>query len=127
TCPGAAAAVRDRPWEKREGTERFFAETTGGDINALLELLAHEVTVWDERGGKVRQAMRPIIGAANVSRWIAGTIKRPYEGVEISDMTAELVDINGGPGIVMSGAGRVIATITVDLDAAGRIVTVHNV
>ena len=42
-------------------------------------------------------------------------------------MTAELVDINGGPGIVMSGAGRIIATITVDLDANGRITTVHNV
>lgn len=42
-------------------------------------------------------------------------------------MAAEVVEINGGPGIVLSGAGRVIATITVDLDADGRIVTVHNV
>ena len=92
-----------------------------------MELLAPQVTLWTDGGGKVRQAMRPIIGAANVAKWIAGTIKRPYEGVEIADMTAELVDINGGPGIVMSGGGRVIATITVDLDAEGRIVTVHNV
>jgi len=103
--------------KKREATERFFAAVTGGP----------EVTLWTDGGGKVRQAMRPIIGVANVAKWIAGTIKRPYEGVEISDMTAEVVDINGGPGIVMSGGGRVIATITVDLDADGRIVTVHNV
>ena len=89
---------------KREATERFFAAATGGDINELMELLAPEVTLWTDGGGKVRQAMRPIIGAANVAKWIAGTIKRPYEGVEIADMTAELVDINGGPGIVMSGA-----------------------
>jgi RNA polymerase sigma-70 factor (ECF subfamily) len=54
-------------------------------------------------------------------------LNRPYEGVEIADMAAEVVDINGGPGIVMSGGGRVIATLTVDLDADGRIVTVHNV
>ena len=27
----------------------------------------------------------------------------------------------------MSGAGRVIATLTVDLDAEGRIITIHNV
>ncbi len=113
--------------KKREATERFFAAVTGGDINELMELLAPEVTLWTDGGGKVRQAMRPIIGVANVAKWIAGTIKRPYEGVEISDMTAEVVDINGGPGIVMSGGGRVIATITVDLDADGRIVTVHNV
>ncbi len=113
--------------KKRAVTERFFAATTGGDINELMELLAPEVTLWTDGGGKVRQAMRPIIGAANVARWIAGTIKRPYEGVEIADMTAEVVDINGGPGIVISGAARIIATLTVDLDADGRIVTIHNV
>jgi RNA polymerase sigma-70 factor (ECF subfamily) len=113
--------------KKREATERFFAATTGGDINALMELLAPEVTLWTDGGGKVRQAMRPIVGAANVARWLAGTAQRPYEGVEIADMTAELVDINGGPGIVMRGAGRIIATITVDLDANGRVATVHNV
>jgi hypothetical protein len=71
--------------------------------------------------------MRPIVGIANVARWIVGAANRPYEGVEIADMTAEVVEINGGPGIVLSGAGRVIATLTVDLDADGRIVTVHNV
>jgi RNA polymerase sigma-70 factor (TIGR02957 family) len=112
---------------KRAATEQFFAATTGGDINALMELLAPDVTLWTDGGGKVRQAMRPIIGAENVARWIAGTISRPYEGVEIRDMTAEVVEINGAPGIVMSGAGRVIATITVDLGADGRIVTVHNI
>ncbi|MEO3759206.1 RNA polymerase sigma-70 factor [Mycobacterium sp. B14F4] len=112
---------------KREATERFFAATVGGDINALMELLAPDVTLWTDGGGKVRQAMRPIVGAQNVFRWISGNIARPYEGVEIADMTAELVDVNGGPGIVMSGAGRVIATISVELDADGRIVTVHNV
>jgi len=113
--------------KKREATERFFAAITGGNINELMELLAPEVTLWTDGGGKVRQAMRPIIGVANVARWISGAARRPYEGVEIADMAAEVVDINGGPGIVMSGAGRVIATLTVDLDADGRIVTVHNV
>lgn len=113
--------------KRRAATERFFAATVGGDVNALMELLAPDVTLWTDGGGKVRQAMRPVVGAANVLRWIAGNVKRPYEGVEIADMTAELVDINGGPGIVMRGAGRIIATITVDLDAQGRIVTVHNV
>ena len=113
--------------KRRAATERFFAATTGGDINALMELLAPDVTLWTDGGGKVRQAMRPIIGAEKVARWIAGTITRPYEGVEIADMTAEVVDINGGPGIVIRGAGRTIATLTVDLDDDGRIVTIHNV
>ena len=113
--------------KKRAVTERFFAASTGGDINELMDLLAPEVTLWTDGGGKVRQAMRPIIGAPNVARWLAGTVQRPYEGVEIADMTAEVVDINGGPGIVIRGAGRIIATLTVDLDANGKIETIHNV
>jgi RNA polymerase sigma-70 factor (ECF subfamily) len=113
--------------KKREATEKFFAAITGGDINELMEMLAPEVTLWTDGGGKVRQAMRPIIGIDNVARWIVGAANRPYEGVEITDMAAQVVDINGGPGIVLTGAGRVIATLTVDLDSDGRIATVHNV
>lgn len=113
--------------KKREITERFFAAAAGGDINALMELLAPDVTLWTDGGGKVRQALRPILGNDKVAAWIAGTVKRPYEGVDIADMAVEVVDINGGPGIVFTGAGRVIATLTVDLDADGRIVTIHNV
>lgn len=113
--------------KKREATERFFTAITGGDINELMELLAPDVTLWTDGGGKVRQAMRPIIGIDKVARWIVGAANRPYEGVEIADMAAEVVEINGGPGIVLSGAGRIIATLTVDLDDDGRIATVHNV
>jgi RNA polymerase sigma-70 factor (ECF subfamily) len=117
---------RDRA-KKAEATQRFFTAATGGDINALMQLLAPNVTLWTDGGGKVRQALRPIEGIEKVAAWLAGVAKRPYEGVEIADMAAEVVDINGGPGIVFVGAGRVIATLTVDLDTDGRIATIHNV
>jgi RNA polymerase sigma-70 factor (TIGR02957 family) len=113
--------------KKRAVTERFFAATTGGDINELMELLAPDVTLWTDGGGKVRQAMRPIVGVDKVIRWLAGAASRPYEGVEIADMSAEVVEINGAPGVVLSGDGRTIATLTVELNADGRIVTIHNV
>jgi RNA polymerase sigma-70 factor (TIGR02957 family) len=113
--------------KKREVTERFFAAAMGGNINELMELLAPDVTLWTDGGGKVRQALRPVVGMAKVAAWFAGVTKRPYEGVEIPEMAAEIVDINGGPGILLTGAGRVIATLTVDLDTDGRIATIHNV
>src|SRR4029078_8146866 len=113
--------------KRREATERFLAAINGGDINELMELLAPEVTLWTDGGGKARQAMRPILGIDSSARWIAVASQRPYEGVEIAAMAAEVVDINGGPGILLTGGGRVIATLTVDLDADGRIVTVHTV
>lgn len=112
---------------QREVTERFFAAATGGDINTLMQLLAPDVTLWTDGGGKVRQAMRPVVGADKVATWFAAIATRPYQGVEIADMSAELVELNGGVGVVFAGAGRVIATLTLDLDDTGRIVALHNV
>ncbi|MGI5130275.1 RNA polymerase sigma-70 factor [Pseudonocardia sp. CA-107938] len=118
---------QDDPDRRTKATERFLAAATGGDINTLMDLLAPDVTLWTDGGGKVRQATRPIEGAHRVAAWLVGVASRPYEGVEIHDMAVDLVDINGGPGLVFTGAGRVIATLTVELDADGRIAVVHNV
>jgi RNA polymerase sigma-70 factor (ECF subfamily) len=112
---------------QREVTERFFAAATGGDISALMELLSPDVTLWTDGGGKVRQAMRPVVGASTVASWFAAIGTVTYQGVEPADMRAELVEINGGPGVVFSGSGRVIATVTFDFDADGRITAIHNV
>ncbi|WP_433436792.1 RNA polymerase sigma-70 factor [Nonomuraea sp. CA-141351] len=112
---------------QRDVTERFLAAATGGDINTLMELLSPDVTLWTDGGGKVRQALRPVVGAQTVASWFAGIGKVTYQGVEPADMNAELVEINGGPGMVFSGLGRVIATVTFDFDADGRITTIHNV
>ncbi|WP_245812201.1 RNA polymerase sigma-70 factor [Actinophytocola xinjiangensis] len=112
---------------QREVTETFFAAATGGDINTLMTLLAPDVTLWTDGGGKVRQAMRPVVGADAVARWVAATGTRPYQGILPAEMTVELTDLNGAPGLVFSGDGRVIATLTLDLDENGRVVTLHNV
>jgi RNA polymerase sigma-70 factor (ECF subfamily) len=112
---------------QREVTERFLAATAGGDINDLMLVLAPDVTLWTDGGGKVRQALRPILGAERVAQWLGGVASRPYEGVHPADMTVEVCDLNGGPGLVIRGAGRVLGTISLELDEEGRIVTVHNV
>ncbi|MEV4234620.1 RNA polymerase sigma-70 factor [Nocardia sp. NPDC050408] len=117
-------ADRDR---QREVSERFFAAAMGGDINTLMQLLAPDVTLWTDGGGKVRQALLPVSGADTVASWFASMGTRTYQGVEPADMTAEMVEINGGLGVVFSGGGRVIATVTLDVDATGRITAIHNV
>jgi RNA polymerase sigma-70 factor (ECF subfamily) len=112
---------------QREATERFFAAATGGDLNTLMELLSPDVTLWTDGGGKVRQALRPVVGAQTVATWFAAIGSVTYQGVEPADMNVEIVEINGGPGMVFNGAGRVIATVTFDFDTDGRITTIHNV
>jgi RNA polymerase sigma-70 factor, ECF subfamily len=112
---------------QRAVTERFFAATAGGDINTLMQLLAPDVTLWTDGGGKVRQAHRPVVGAERVAKWFAGVATRPYEGVLPADMTVKVVEINGAPGMLFSAADRTIATLSIDLDQDGRIIGIHNV
>ncbi|MET7376838.1 RNA polymerase sigma-70 factor [Micromonospora arida] len=113
--------------QQRGVTERFLAASTGGDINTLLELLSPDVTLWTDGGGKVRQALRPIRGAGTVAAWFAAIGTVSYQGVAAHDMRAALVEINGGPGLMFSGGGRVVATVSLDIDAGGRITAIHNV
>ncbi|GHE81944.1 RNA polymerase sigma24 factor [Amycolatopsis deserti] len=113
--------------KQREVTERFLAAATGGDVNTLMDLLSPDVTLWTDGGGKVRQALRPVSGAETVAAWFAAIGTVTYQGVAPADMVAELTEINGGPGLVFRGPDRVIATVTFDFDADGRITTLHNV
>ncbi|MEW2565019.1 RNA polymerase sigma-70 factor [Streptomyces griseorubiginosus] len=112
---------------QRDVTERFFAATTGGDINTLMELLSPDVTLWTDGGGKVRQALKPVVGLETVARWFAALRSVTYQGIEPGQMRAELTSVNGGPGVVFRGPDRVIATLTFDFDEQGRISTLHNV
>ncbi|WP_037577767.1 RNA polymerase sigma-70 factor [Phaeacidiphilus oryzae] len=112
---------------QRAATERFFAAAGGGDVNALMELLSPDVTLWTDGGGKVRQALRPVVGATTVAAWFAALGETSYQGVEPADIHGELTEINGGPGLLFRGPERVIATVTFDFDAEGRITAVHNV
>jgi RNA polymerase sigma-70 factor (TIGR02957 family) len=113
--------------QHRNVMERFFAAATGGDINTLMQLLSPDVTLWTDGGGKVRQAMRPVVGSDKVAAWFAGISRQPYQGIDFADMNVEVLEINGDAGLVFRGAGHVIATVTVDLDPEGRIVAIHNV
>jgi len=128
---GHVAARRPRfpatPAQQREVTDRFFAAATGGDVNALMDLLSPDVTLWTDGGGKVRQALRPVVGAEVVAAWFASLGKAAYQGVEPADMRAEPAEINGRPGMIFHGPGRVIATITLDITPDERVAAIHNV
>lgn len=108
-------------------TEKFFAATMGGDINELMEMLAPDVTIWTDGGGKVRAALRPIEGAAKVAAWLAGVTKRSYQGVDMNDMVADIVEINGEPAVRVTGGGRVITVISVETGDDGLITGIRAI
>jgi RNA polymerase sigma-70 factor (ECF subfamily) len=116
------------PDERRRVTERFFAAALGGDVNELMEVLAPDVTLWTDGGGKVRAALRTISGAGKVGRWLAAVADgRPYAGVHPRDMWMDPAQINGIPGAVIRGPAGPIGILTVDIAADGRVGAIHLV
>jgi RNA polymerase sigma factor (sigma-70 family) len=72
------------PQVRQQLTERFIAAAVGGDLEAMLELLAPEVTMWGDGGGKVpRASMRPVHGRDKVARFLIGLASRPPEGLDV--------------------------------------------
>jgi RNA polymerase sigma-70 factor (TIGR02957 family) len=113
--------------ERRLATTRFIEATLGGDINALMEVLAPDVTLWTDGGGKVPAPRRTIHGADKVGRWLVAIANRPYVGVAPKDMTLRIAELNGVPGLVVGGPAGPISAFTVEVDNGGRVTAVHVV
>jgi len=108
--------------QQREVTARFLDAAVGGDIAGLMTVLAPDVIIVTDGGGKVRAALRPISGAAKVARFvtaIAGSTiaGRPLAGgslagIPLTELTIEMTEINGSPGALVRAGNSVIAAMT---------------
>jgi len=112
--------------QQREVTERFLAAAGGGDIDELMLVLAPDVVLVSDGGGKAKAPLRPVIGAAKVARFLTAISAQPYMGIDRSEMTIEVAEINGGPGILVTTGGRPITAVTTVI-AGGRITAIHLV
>jgi RNA polymerase sigma-70 factor (TIGR02957 family) len=112
--------------QQRAVTERFLAAAAGGDIDQLMMVLAPDVTLISDGGGKAKAPLRPIVGAAKVARFLAAISTQPYMGIEKSDMTVELAEINGGLGTLITVDGKPITAVTTVV-AGGRITEIELV
>jgi RNA polymerase sigma-70 factor (TIGR02957 family) len=112
--------------QQRAVTERFLAAAAGGDIEELMTVLAPDVTLLSDGGGKAKAALRPITGASKVARFVAGISSRPYMGTDISDMKVETAEINGGPGALVTVGGHVVMAATLTI-ADGRVTAIQLV
>jgi RNA polymerase sigma-70 factor (ECF subfamily) len=102
---------------------RFFDALREGDIADLQALLAADVLVVGDGGGKAPQLARTVTGAANVARLIAA-IFPPMIQIGV---TFEPHEVNGQPGAIFRDQnGRVLHTLTLDV-LDGRIQTIRVV
>lgn len=106
----ADAAVR------KEVAEKFMAACAGGDLNALMEILAPDITLWNDGGGKVTAARRPVHGPDHVARWMLGVMAKPIT----AGIRFEPAVINGELGILGKLGDFTVGALTFDL-VDGRI------
>ncbi|MEU3567596.1 RNA polymerase sigma factor SigJ [Kitasatospora sp. NPDC036755] len=123
-APGGAPAAPARRAEGEELARRFFAAAEGGDLDALLGMLAPDVVLRGDGGGKARALARTLSGARVVAQLLAGGLRR----VRRLGARLEPARVNGRPGAVVRDAeGLVLSVVELDVDADGAVRAVHAV
>ena len=108
--------------EREQLAARFFDALREGDVDGLRELLAADVQMVGDGGGKGPQWKR-IIGAENVARVLAAIVP-PF--VRIGGVV-EPHEVNGQPGVIFRDRdGKVLNTLALDI-LDGRIQTIRSV
>ena len=97
---------------QRQITERFVAASLGGDLAALMEMLAPEVTMWTDGGGNTRSPLRPVAGRERVARMITGFSGELPPG----SLDFRYRHVNGDPSAVVFSGESPYAVMVMDLD-----------
>ncbi len=95
------------PEEQRRLLAAFLAAAQAGDLPALERMLAQDVVVYSDGGGRVHAARRPISGRARAARLVAGMADKYWQGA-----AATALDANGRPALLVFADGEPITLAT---------------
>lgn len=85
--------------KQQEFTSKFIEACTTGDTKPLFDLFAEDIVLYNDGGGKVRAARKPLYGRAKVTRYAARMVDRFHTG----RFEVRAAEINGERGIVVYG------------------------
>jgi len=125
----AGRPVRDglpppaRRAESEELARKLFEAADGGDMDALLDMLAPDVVFHGDGGGKAQAVAKPVAGRLRVTRMLVGLLRRG----RMLGISLRLAWVNGQPGAVLyDSAGHVVSVFELDL-ADGVVQAIHTV
>jgi RNA polymerase sigma-70 factor (ECF subfamily) len=109
--------------EREELAARFFDAVRDGDVDGLRELLAADVQMVGDGGGKAPAFARSVIGADNVARVLAAN----FPALAQIEAIIEPREVNGQPGAILRDRdGKVVGTLMLDV-LDGRIQAIRSV
>ena len=109
--------------QREELARRFFAAVEQGDTEGLVGLLADDVVMYGDGGGKAPALATPVHGAVQVARFLLGLTRRgAAAGIRVRP-----AEVNGHPGLLaIDPDGRLLGVLALDI-ADGRVQTVRSI
>ena len=102
------------PQQRDELARRFFQAAEQGDLAGLEALLAHDVQLTGDGGGKVPALARSLHGRNRVARAVIDWVKRV---ARLPGVSLRPVEVNGGPGaLFLDAEQRLIGVCALDTD-----------
>ena len=110
--------------QRDELAQRFLAAAQQGDLRGLEALLAHDVILTGDGGGKVPALARSLRGRNRVARTLLAWMRVVSR---LPKFTLQPIEVNGGPGVmVLDGERRLISVWSLDI-AGGEIRGISSV
>jgi RNA polymerase sigma-70 factor, ECF subfamily len=109
----------------RERVTAFRAALLAGDHHQLVALLADDAVLLSDGGGKAVSALRPILTADRIARFLAGIWRKRG-----ATLTAVEVGVNGAAGLLLRGIdGRLFGLLLPEAETdkpVGRVLVLRN-
>jgi RNA polymerase sigma-70 factor (TIGR02957 family) len=119
-----AARARKRVDERRPRFEssreqrdklasRFLAAAEEGDLGALETLLAHDVVLHGDGGGKAPAIARSLVGRSRVARTVVAWVR---QRLKVPGTAVRPVEVNGQPGaLLLDGDRKLVGVLALDI------------
>ena len=110
--------------QRDELARRFFAAAEQGDLGGLEALLAHDVKLTGDGGGKAPALARSISGRGRVARTVLNWFRL---AARVPGVSLRPVEVNGDAGaLVLDSQQRLIGVMALDI-AGGEITSIRSI
>jgi RNA polymerase sigma-70 factor (ECF subfamily) len=120
----ARPRFKPSPEAHRQIFEQFLRATEQGELGGLMQLLAEDVELWVDGGGKAQgAATRPLHGPAAVAQFMLASRRQSPPG-----FWAMVAEVNGEPALILRSSEevRLVLSIGIDHDQIRVIRAVRN-
>jgi RNA polymerase sigma-70 factor, ECF subfamily len=125
---GGRPRLKGTAASRRAVAERFVHAFSAGNDAELTSLLAQDVRMWSDGGGKAVAARRPLSGRDEVLNFLVGLYRTAQNTGQLRDVSLHIEDINSEPALVVRIAEHLesIFVLSVEDDRISDIRVVRN-